>query len=267
MKKIYLVASLLAALIVSIDVSAHVPYLKPNQFNVTHHRLQVESAFTEFPFQPDFAMDSPHFSMLTPSGVETPIVAQAKTKAAVYLEPQLKEEGTYRISTGIKVGPKYKATEVNSKLYFADDMLRFPGTPVFMQYYSRADTYIYKGTDNYTVRPSNKGVELIPLTSPNKLLLGGQLAFRVMENGKPVPYSRIVVVADDEHFIRHRTGDLYDVDNIRESNIVVDADGEFTFHPKQAGLHFLFVTIHHQIDKTLWESHNASVTIEVNLPK
>lgn len=267
MKKIYMVASLLAAFIVSIDVSAHVPYLKPNQFNVTHHRLQVESAFTEFPFQPDFAMDSPHFSMVTPNGVETPIVPQAKTKAAVYLEPQLKEEGTYRISTGIKVGPKYKATEVNSKLYFADDMLRFPGAPVFMQYYSRADTYIYKGTPKYEVKAFNKGVEIIPLTSPNSLMLGGQLSFRVTENGTPVPHARIVVVADDEHFIKQRTGDLYDVDNIRESNIVADAHGEFTFHPKQTGLHFLFVTIHHKIDKTLWESHNASVTIEVNLPK
>ena len=143
MKKIYSMASMLAILMASLEVSAHVPFLKPNQFNITHHRLQIESSFTEFPFQPDFAMDSPHFTMVTPSGVETSIVPQAKTKAAVYLEPQLQEEGTYRISTGIKVGPKYKATEVNSKLYFADDMQRFPGHPTFMQYYSRADTYIF----------------------------------------------------------------------------------------------------------------------------
>jgi uncharacterized GH25 family protein len=266
MNKFYSMTSMLLMLFVSIGASAHVPFLKPNLFNVTHHRLQIESSFTEFPFQPDFAMDSPHFSMVSPSGVETPLVAHSKTKAAVYLEPQLSEEGTYRISTGIKTGPKYKATEVNSKLYFADDMLRYPGNPTFMQYYSRADTYIFKGNNKYEVKPFNKGAEIIPLASPNSLVLGGQLSFRVMENGKPVPNARIVVVAENEHFIKHRTGDLYDVDNIRESNILANAKGEFTFNPKQSGLHFLFVTIHHKINESLWESHNASLTLEVALP-
>jgi uncharacterized GH25 family protein len=266
MNKFYSMTSMLLMLFVSIGASAHVPFLKPNLFNVTHHRLQIESSFTEFPFQPDFAMDSPHFSMVSPSGVETPLVAHAKTKAAVYLEPQLSEEGTYRISTGIKTGPKYKATEVNSKLYFADDMLRYPGNPTFMQYYSRADTYIFKGNNKYEVKPFNKGAEIIPLASPNSLVLGGQLSFRVMENGKPVPNARIIVVAENEHFIKHRTGDLYDVDNIRESNILANAKGEFTFNPKQSGLHFLFVTIHHKINESLWESHNASLTLEVALP-
>ncbi len=266
MNRFYLIASVLVTLLVTFDSKAHVPFLKPNLFNVTHHRLQIESSFTEFPFQPDFAMDSPHFSMVSPSGVETPITSQAKTKAAVYLEPQLTEDGTYRISTGIKVGPKYKATEVNAKLYFAEDMLRFPGKPTAMQYYSRADTYIYKGSNKYEARPFNQGLEIIPLASPNSLVLGSQLAFRVMENGKPVPNARIIVVAENEHFIKRRSGDLYDIDNLRESNILANTKGEFTFRPKQAGLHFLFVTIHHKINEALWESHNASLTLEVNLP-
>lgn len=266
MNKLYVMASVLVMLLVTFSASAHVPFLKPNLFNATHHRLQIESSFTEFPFQPDFAMDSPHFTMVSPSGAETPLTSQAKTKAAVYLEPQLTEDGTYRISTGVKVGPKYKATEVNGKLYFAEDMLRFPGKATSMQYYSRADTYIYKGKQKYEAKSFNQGLEIIPLASPNSLVLGHQLAFRVMENGKAVPNARVIVVAENEHFTKHRTGDLYDIDNIRESSILANTKGEFTFQPKQAGLHFLFVTVHHKTNEALWESHNASITLEVNLP-
>ncbi|MGP1716506.1 MAG: DUF4198 domain-containing protein [Methylophilus sp.] len=267
MKQFPLIASVLVTLAASLTAQAHVPFLKPNQFNVTHHRLTIESAFTEFPFQADFAMDSPNFTITTPNGVTTAIKPIAKTKAAVYLEPTLTEEGTYRISTGQRVGPIYKAVETaDKKLYFAADMKRVTGKPTTMNYYSYADTYIFKGQQKYVAKPFNKGLEIVPVTSPNDLVLGGEGAFRVLENGKPVPNARIIVVTDNEHFIKHRVEDLYDLDNVRESNIHANQQGEFTFNPKKAGLNFLFVTVHHQLNENLWESQNASLTLEVNLP-
>lgn len=264
MKKLSLA---LIALVASLAAEAHVPFLKPNQFNVTHHRLTIESAFTEFPFQADFAMDSPNFTITAPNGTTSAIKPIAKTKAAVYLEPELKEEGTYRISTGLRVGPVYKAVETaDKKLYFAADMKRVTGKPTTMNYYSYADTYIFKGQQKYTSKPFNQGLEIIPLASPNGLLLGGELRFRVLENGRPVPNARIIVVTDNEHFIKHRIEDLYDLDNVRASNIHANQQGEFSFHPQKAGLNFLFVTVHHQLNENLWESQNASLTLEVNLP-
>lgn len=255
------------ALATSLAVEAHVPFLKPNQFNVTHHRLTIESAFTEFPFQADFAMDSPNFTITAPNGTVSAISPIAKTKAAVYLEPELKQEGTYRISTGQRVGPVYKAVETpDKKLYFAADMKRVSGKPTTMNYYSYADTYIFKGQQKYTPVPLNKGLEMIPMTSPNGLMLGGELSLQVLENGKPVPNARIIVVTDNEHFTKHRIEDLYDVENVRASNIHANAQGEFTFRPQKAGLNFLFVTVHHQLNEHLWESQNASLTLEVNLP-
>lgn len=267
MKKAYLTLFALMSMLAPLVAQAHVPYLKPNQFNVTHHRLTIESSFTEFPFQADFAMDSPNFTITSPKGMTSAITPIARTKAAVYLEPELTEKGTYRISTGPRIGPVYKAVEAtDGKLYFADDMKRVTGKATSLAYYSYADTYIFKDDQKYEAKPFNKGVEIIPLTSPNGLMPGGELSFRVLENGQPVPNARIIVVADNEHYLQHRIGDLYDVDNIRESNIVANPQGEFTFQPQKAGLHFLFVTIHHQINEKLWESHNASLTLEVNLP-
>lgn len=257
----------LVALLTSLAAEAHVPFLKPNQFNVTHHRLVIESAFTEFPFQADFAMDSPNFTITSPSGESTAIKPVAKTKAAVYLEPELKEAGTYRISTGQRVGPVYKAIETaDKKLYFAADMKRVTGKPTTMNYYSYADTYIFKGQQKYQAKPFNKGLEIIPLASPNALALGSELSFQVLENGQPVPNARIIVVTDNEHFIKHRIEDLYDVENVRASNLHANQQGTFTFKPQKAGLNFLFVTVHHQLNEQLWESLNASLTLEVNLP-
>jgi uncharacterized GH25 family protein len=264
MKKLSLA---LIALVTTLAAEAHVPFLKPNQFNVTHHRLTIESAFTEFPFQADFAMDSPNFTITSPRGETTAIQPIAKTKAAVYLEPELKEEGTYRISTGQRVGPVYKAIETpDKKLYFSADMKRVSGKPTTMNYYSYADTYIFKGQPHYKPVPLNKGLEIIPLTSPNAVQLGGELGLQVLENGKPVPNARIIVVTDNEHFNKHRIEDLYDVKNVRTSNLHANQQGEFTFKPQKAGLNFLFVTVHHQLNENLWESQNASLTLEVNLP-
>ncbi|MFV0290226.1 MAG: hypothetical protein ACK5IJ_04915, partial [Mangrovibacterium sp.] len=58
---------------------AHVPFLKPNQFTVLHNRLQIESSFTEFPFQADFTMSSPCFSLINANGKQTTLVPTAKT--------------------------------------------------------------------------------------------------------------------------------------------------------------------------------------------
>lgn len=267
MTRLYRVLMTLTSLLLAAPVAAHVPFLKPNQFHVTHHRLTIESAFTEFPFQADFAMDSPNFTLTTPQGETRPLTPVAKTKAAVYLEPELTQTGTYRISTGQRVGPVYQAVETADKrLYFAADKQRVHGKPTTMNYYSYADTYIYKGQQAYRAQPFNQGLEIIPRTSPNAVALGDELVLQVLENGQPVANARIIVVTDNEHFNQRRIEDLYDIDNVRASNLYANQQGEFRFHPQKAGLNFLFVTVHHQLNEQLWESQNASLTLEVNLP-
>lgn len=251
----------------AVSASAHVPFLKPNQFYVLNNRLVIESSFTEFPFRVDFAMNSPHFGMINPDGAQTELIPVAKTKGAVYLEPALPGDGTYRIFAGVRKGPAYRGVETpEGKLYFSDDTLRFAGRKITMNYYSSADTYVVKGESDYTARPMNSGVEIIPLSSPNELALGDSLRFRVLNNGSPVENARVVVAYDDEHYLTHRDGDLYDVENVRDSNIYADAEGNFTFEPKQAGLVLLFVTIHDKKSDTLWESCNTSLTLEVHPP-
>ena len=252
----------------AIAAQAHVPFLKPNQFDVQHDRLQIESSFTEFPFQADFAMDAPNFVLVKPDGTEQALTPTAKTRAAVYLEPQLQTPGSYRISTGVRKGPNYQAIETaQSKLYFADDMKRVAGKPTTMQYYNRADAYIFKGDTSYSPRPFKQGAEIIPLSSPHRLHRGDKLSMQVLKDGLAAANARIIVVADGEHFKMPRTGDLYDVENIRSSNIVADAQGRFEFSPQTAGLNYLFVTLHDKTSAGTWVSQNAGLTLEVLPPR
>lgn len=255
----------LALAFIASSASAHVPFLKPNQFKVLHHRFVIESSYTEFPFQADFAMKVPTFVMISPDGTISPISDCVETKGAVYLQPDITMEGTYRFSTGIRKGPKYRGVEApNGKLYFSQDTNRVEGKKIELQYFNSADVYVFKGKTNYHPSPLNKGVEIVPFTSPNELAVGGELSFTVLNDGTPVENARVVVAYDDEHYTFHRHGDLYDVENVRESNIHTNSQGKFTFTPKQAGLVLLFVTIHKKINDTLYESYNTSLTLEVN---
>ena len=262
------IKSILCALAISfmsISASAHVPFLKPNHFQVLHHRFVIESSYTEFPFQADFAMKVPAFTMVMPDGAITPISDYVETKGAVYLQPNITINGTYRFSTGVRKGPKYRGVKSSDgKLYFSQDTNRVEGKKIELQYFNSADVYVFKGETNYRPSPLNKGVEIVPFTSPNELSVGKELSFNVLNDGKPVKNARVVVAYDDEHYLFHRHGDLYDVENVRESNIHTDSEGKFTFKPKQAGLVLLFITIHKQINDTMYESYNTSLTLEVN---
>lgn len=263
MKKLKVVLLLIVS---GIIVSGHVPFLKPNQFVILHDRFHVESSFTEDPFQADFAMNSPFFYLIDPAGNQMIIEPSAKTIAAVYLEPTLNDSGTYRINAAHRKGPKYRGVETDEgKKYFSDDTITVEGKKITLQYFSSADTYVCKGLLNYKPKPLNKSVEIVPLSSPNKIKVNEPIKFKVYQDGVSVANARVVVAYDDDHYKKKELIDLYDVENERENNIVANMDGVFTFVPEQTGLVLLFVTIHKKISATEWESYNNSLTLEVRL--
>lgn len=263
MKKLRIIIVLFIAAIL---FSSHVPFLKPNQFVVLHNRFHVESSFTEQPFQADFAMNSPAFYIIDPEGTETTIFPTAETIAAVYLEPKITAPGTYRINAAQRKGPKYRGVETaEGKKYFANDTLVMKGKKITLQYFSCADTYVFKGEPNYKPRPLNKSVEIIPLSSPSKIKVNEPVKFKVYQDGEVVANARIVVAYDNDHYIKKELADLYDVENERSNNIYANNDGVFTFTPEKPGLVMLFVNVHKKIGEAEWESYNNSLTLEVRL--
>ncbi|WP_173427661.1 DUF4198 domain-containing protein [Geofilum rubicundum] len=262
--KIKTIILFLFPLLAFVAFSAHVPFLKPNQFVVLHNRFQVESSFTEDPFQADFAMHAPVYYLIDPHGDQSTIAPAAKTSAAVYLEPLIADSGTYRIHAAPRKGPQYRGVETeDGKKYFSDDTLRVAGKKITLQYFSSADTYVCKGKPDYTPTPLNHGVEIIPLSPPNALKVGEPVNFRVLRDGQAVAHARMVVAYDNEHYVLDNPVDLYDVENQRRNNVFADGDGLCTFIPEKPGLVLLFVTIHENIGSNRWESHNNSLTLEI----
>ncbi|WP_372776123.1 DUF4198 domain-containing protein [Mangrovibacterium sp.] len=263
MKSLRIIVLLVIAEVV---FSSHVPFLKPNQFTILHNRFQVESSFTEDPFQADFAMKSPFYYLIDGAGNQTTISPSAETSAAVYLEPAITGSGTFRINAAQRKGPKYRGVEtIEGKQYFSKDTLIVKGKKITLQYFSGADTYVCKGLPNYMAKPLNKGVEIIPLSSPNTMKVNQPYKFQVYQDGEKVAHARVVVAYDDDHYIQKKVADLYDIENVRKNNIHADQDGVFTFTPEKPGLVLLFVTIHKQISDTDWESYNNSLTLEVRM--
>jgi len=251
----------------SIYASAHIPFLKPNLFNIPYDRLHIESSFTESPFQADYPMESPFFYLINSHGEKTILYPVAKTIAAVYLEPKITKDGTYRVHSSFKKGPIYNAIETsNGKLYFAEDIKKKKGQMTKLQYFSSADTYVTKGQNDYQPNILNSGIEIVPITPPNSILVNDKATFKVYDNGKPASNARIVIAYDNEHYNVKNVIEYYDVENERESNIYANKDGKFTFIPEKAGLVLLFVNIHKKIDDSLTESYNTSLVLEVNLP-
>ena len=88
---------------------------------------------------------------------------------------------------------------------------------------------------------------------------------RLLQDGQPAPRARVIVAYDNEHYQKRRIEDLYDVENVRASNITADENGQFSITPTRGGLLYLFVTLHKRVQPDRWESHNAALTLEAAL--
>jgi hypothetical protein len=94
---------LLAAL--PAPVLAHTAYLLPTLFSANQENaVTVESSFAEHFFRPEIAVDSDDWHVLLPDGTRAAPANVAKLKQLVVLEGEIKQEGTYRFTTGVRRG-------------------------------------------------------------------------------------------------------------------------------------------------------------------
>jgi len=102
LRKLFLFAPALLAT----PVLAHSPYLKPNQFQseIKRDHITVEASFSEDDLRPDTGMKAEYWHAIAPDGAVILLTPAASLKDATYLEVLLALAGTYRISTGERIG-------------------------------------------------------------------------------------------------------------------------------------------------------------------
>ena len=189
--KIRTIALLLAA--VAAPVAAHTPFLAPSSFEAREGgTVSLDAGFAETFFIPEAVFDNSEFSVTDPSGkTHAPDTVQRLRTRAVVEHVLGAGKGTYRFSTGPRLGALFRTWEIGGKRESTrDPAVKIPaGAKVISDFQSLtlAETYLSVGAPSRNaLAASGKGLEFVPVTHPSDLYVGESFEFVVQYDGKPL---------------------------------------------------------------------------------
>ena len=235
--KTCLLAGLMLAAVV-LPARAHTPYLAPATFQIQPTSVvTLDASFAETFFVPEVVFDNSTFVVTDPDGVThaPDTVHLLKTRAVV--EQRLPgKKGTYRFSTGNRLGAVFRTFEVNGKTESSrDPSAPLPAGAKIVSHYqslSRSEVYLTAGeptTD--ALKPYGKGLELVPVTHPSDLYVGESFVFEVRYDGTPLPAQKVE--------INRALGDGHSQPAALE--LTTDAAGNATLPLQQAGSYLALI--------------------------
>jgi uncharacterized GH25 family protein len=224
-RKIRLIAGLGAVLLAApASAWAHMPYLLPGQFDVTSRdHLTVQASFTEDGWQ-----------VRGPDG-SAPIAKVTYLRDLAVFEVDTPKPGAYRISSGERLGRKgamYKKPDGAWTMVGESGPAPEGAEQVEVQSVTQAEVYVSKGepTDD-VLAVSGKGLELRPITHPNKIFAGTPASFELLFDGKPLSGAKVEVF---------RSAGVYDGRKTLEAP-TTDAAGRFSVTAPDAGTYLTLV--------------------------
>lgn len=255
----HLTVATLALLAVTGPAAAHTGYLQPNLFNTPQRdHVTVEASFTEELFTPDIVMKADDYHVVTPSGAKVKLPAVTYLRDLALFEVDLPENGTYRISTGVREGAKRKMALVGAKW---EPVREREGAPAGArvadaQSITRSDVYVSKGpASDKALAPAGMGLEIVPLSHPNRIDPGAALPVRLLLDGKPVAGVTISLQGPD----------LPDEEDAKAVTVTTDKDGKASLTLPKAGTFLLLAR--HRVEAAdgpvAVKSHSATLTFAV----
>lgn len=231
MKSPFATAALLLAFIA--PAGAHTPYLVPAEFAPrAGQSVSLDAAFAETFFVPEVAFDDSRFTVTGPDGHSRPLQTVQVFKTRTVAEQVLPQDakGTYRFSTGPRLGALFRTWEVDGKRESSrDPAAKIPARAKVIadfQSLTLAETYVSVGEpDRGALAPHGKGLELAALTHPDDLYVGEKFQFTVLYDGKPLPDQKVEVT--EAVWSTGRTP--------RTLTVVTDAQGQAALALDQAG--------------------------------
>lgn len=216
-------------------VHAHTPYLAPLSFEENRYQVvTLDAAFAEQFFIPDVAFDQSFFKVVNPDGTTSVPDYLHQFKTRVSIEHRLIEEGTYKFSTGHRLGKVFKVYKLDDEMHLMEDASQdIPQGAELVDWFQSntlAETYITKGapTDK-ALKPSGVGLEMAVSTHPSDAFVDEGVEFSLQFNGKP---------------LTNRSVDVYLAEYQQGSEkptieVTTNSKGEFSFTPDQAGVYLL----------------------------
>jgi hypothetical protein len=226
---------LLGSFFLSTACFGHTPYLKPLSFEPSRGGVvTLDASFAEKFFVPEVAFANSIYLVSQPDGKTTTPDFMSQLKTRVVVEHKLQEEGTYRFSTGKRLGRVFKMYELDGKRHSmenpAESIPKGANLLSFFQSLTLAETYASKGAPNDVVFSAyNTGLEFVPVTHPNDLFVNEPFEFTSLFDGKPIDGLKVEVFLARDQF----------TDEKPTHEIISNTQGGLSFTPKEAGTYLL----------------------------
>ncbi|MEP9358544.1 DUF4198 domain-containing protein [Sphingomonas sp. KR3-1] len=226
---------ILGALALGTAAQAHMPYLLPTMFDVGKgDHVTVTSSFGEDAFVPEIGMKDAPFHFIRPDGTQGEVGKPTYLRDLTIFEADLSAEGTYRLTTGQRLGRMGKMYQAGGQWIIAGE----DGAPpagartVDVQSTTLAEAYVTRGAPSAgALKPIGTALEVQPLTHPAEIASGSDAQFRLLFDGKPLANTEVTLF---------RAAGNYDGKKIA-ATARSDAQGNFTLRPADAGLYLILV--------------------------
>ena len=261
-------AVLLAPALAGGPAAAHAPFLRPLNFSPSRDYVTVLGGMhEETVFVSDFALRPGDFFVIGPDGVRTKLEGQATLKGISAVDVPLPASGTYRITTGDRIGREATMAKVDGVWRVVrgaggpgrpgggegaprregapgpgprpggegppplDPSAVPAGAPTMKTTgVLKAETYVSRGAPSTAaLKASGQGFELEPVTHPDEVFLDKGFSFRLLTDGTPAAGVPVHVRRGDEQYADTKT----------DMTVTTDAQGRATARFPRQGVYIL----------------------------
>jgi len=180
-------------------------------------------------------------TVLQPDGTEGTVENHAVGKFRATFDVHLTQQGTYRIGVvnrgvfgSYQLNGERKMIPRGTTVDKLASVIPAGATDVqTAESVSRNEIYVTQGAPTTTAfKPTGKGIELVPVTHPNDLVVGEPATFQFLLDGKPAPDLFVTVIPGG---IRYR-------DALKQQDLKTGADGKVSINWPDPGLYWVNVT-------------------------
>ena len=192
------VSFITVVLLGSKTADAHTPYLAPTSFDpVMGKMMTLDASFAEQFFIPESAFSGSDFLVIDPSGAQHKPDTVSAFKTRTVVEHELGEEGTYRFSTGARLGATFLIYDLDGEEKRAmnpqEPLPEAAKVKMHFRSVTRADTYVSQKKINKKALKVNKvGLQIKPKSHPNELFAGEEFKLQVLFDGKPLAATTVL---------------------------------------------------------------------------
>ena len=240
-----LIATAVAAVAIPASVQAHRQWMLPSMTVISGEGddvwITVDAAVSNDLFYFEHQPMRADINVMLPDGTSGEVKNKAQGRYRTTFDVQIQKRGTYKIfyaSEGVmgtyKLNSEEKRLPRGTTAATLASAIPAGATDVRTTTSSnRNEIFVTAGEPTTTVfRPTGKGIELVPVTHPNDLIVGEDATFQFLLDGKPASGLTVTVIPGG---IRYR-------DQLNQQDLTTDADGKVMVKWGEPGMYWINVT-------------------------